>query len=127
MKNSTTQHPPVKGFEPIGRCVRKLTLPVRDGLILPGDLGVSTYRPFSTGAHVRVDVQDGYWMHACDARTIGTALGHCASIQIEGTWDGWDNHIGQFGELHGLEVITDKILGAARLQSARDQQTEEWA
>ncbi len=127
MKNSTTPTPPVKGSEPIGRCVRRLTLPARNGQILPGDLSVETYRPFAVGSHVRIDVQDGFWMHAQDARTIGTALGHCASLQIEGTWDGWDNYVGQFGELHGLEVITDKILGAARLQSARDKQTEEWA
>lgn len=123
MKNSNTGRPPVKGFGPTVRGVRKLTLPVRDGQILPGDL--LPYRPFATGSTVRIDVRDGHWMHAQDAWTIGTALGHCGALQIEGTWDGWENYTGQFGELHGLEVIASKIEEAARLQSVKDM--EEWA
>jgi hypothetical protein len=115
MKNSTTGHPLVKGSV---RAVRRLTLPVRDGQILPGDLW--PYRPFPTGATVVIDVQDGYWMHRQDAETVGAALAHCASLQIEGDDQSVDVGDYGFGRIFGIEAIADVISYAARLQAQHD-------
>lgn len=88
-------------------------LPVEHGLIRTGFIHPETYRPYPPGAHVVLDVASGDCMHAYDARQLGQALAHCASITVTGTtensWTGTD----EFGLIHGLTSIADVISQAA--------------
>jgi hypothetical protein len=82
-------------------------------VIRPGFIHPETYRPYPHGAHVVLDVGAGDCMHAYEARQLGQALAHCASITVAGTTENDWSGVDEFGLVHGLTSIADVIRQAA--------------
>ncbi|SMF64531.1 hypothetical protein [Streptomyces sp. Amel2xC10] len=101
------------GRGPAVRAEYRHKLSTEYGVIRAGFLHPQTYRPYPPGAHVVLDVGDGNCMQVYEARLIGQALAHCASITVTGTtesnWSGVDG----LGLVHGLASIADVISRAA--------------
>uniref|UniRef100_A0AAU1I183 Uncharacterized protein n=1 Tax=Streptomyces sp. NBC_00180 TaxID=2903632 RepID=A0AAU1I183_9ACTN len=98
---------------PAVRAEYRLKMPVEHGVIRPGFLHPETYRPYPPGAHVVLDVGDGDRMQAYEARMVGQALAHCASITVTGTAESSWAGVDEFGLIHGLTSIADVIRQAA--------------
>lgn len=100
------------GRGPAVRAEYRLKLPVERGLIRAGFLSPE-YKPYASGAHVVLDVGPGDCMHAYEARLIGQALAHCASITVSGTTENRWAGVDEYGLIHGLTSIADVIRQAA--------------
>jgi len=104
---------PATGRGPVVRAEYRLKLPTQHGVIRAGFLHPETYRPYPPGAHVVLDVGAGDRMHAYDARQLGQALAHCASVTVTGTTESNWVGVDEFGLIHGLTSIADVIRQAA--------------
>ncbi|MEU5892518.1 hypothetical protein ABZ835_37615 [Streptomyces sp. NPDC047461] len=101
------------GRDPAVRAEYRQKLPIEHGVIRAGFIHPETYRPYPPGAHVVLDVGTGDRMHAYDARQLGQALAHCASITVTGTTENNWAGVDEFGLVHGLTSIADVIRQAA--------------
>lgn len=104
---------PTTGRAPVVRAEYRLKLPVEHGVIRAGFLNPEAYRPYPPGAHVVLDVSAGNCMQVYEARLIGQALAHCASITVTGTTESNLAGVDEFGLIYGLTSIADVISQAA--------------
>ncbi|MFK0125551.1 hypothetical protein ACIQSP_19825 [Streptomyces nigra] len=113
------------GRGPAVRAEHRHKLPTEHGVIRPGFIHPETYRPYPPGAHVVLDVGAGERMYVYEARQLGQALAHCASITVTGTTESSWTGVDEFGLAHGLTAIADVIRQAACMAAPNSKDSNE--